>query len=192
MATQLKNFRRELRDRLLDIAWRQWTTAGVSGRLDPWSDSIIDPEALLLFSCTIGRHDQRLFDAVQEWLGINGQFINIQRLKRIAREEQFSGESVLRGLAAATTNSANQAKWSQLAEAPSSAPSPPEPLFYLKSGAPLPVVREPDPQFAEYGFARDRFDERGVAEPFRPEVTANLILRLRALLGVNARCEIFE
>jgi hypothetical protein len=31
-----------------------------------------------------------------------------------------------------------------------------------------------------------------VAEPFHPEPVSNLLLRLRALLGVNARCEIFQ
>ncbi len=192
MATQLKNFRRELRDRLLDIAWRQWTTAGVAGRAEPWSGSVIDPEALLLFSCTIARHDPRLFDAIQEWLRVNGQFINVQRLKRIVREESFSGESVLRAMAAVTRDSNNQAKWAQVINETPRAEEKTEPLFYLESGDPLPVVREPDTQYAEYGFSRDRFDERGVAGPFRPEVAANLILRLRALLGVNARCEVFE
>ena len=192
MTTQLTDFRHELRERLLDIAWRQWTTAGVSGRGAPWTGSIIDPEALLLFSCTIGRYDARLFDAIQEWLRVNGQFINVQRLKRIVKEERFSSESVLRAMAAATTTSANQAKWSLLIGSTSPPTTQPEPLFYLESGEPLPVVKEPDPLFAEYGFTRDQFNERGVAEPFRPELTANLVLRLRALLGVNARCEIFE
>lgn len=190
MATLLTDYRSELLDHLLDLAWRQWTSAGLMGRAAPWSGSVIDPEALLLFTCTIGRHDQRLFDGVLEWLNVNGDFINVQRLKRIANVERFSGEATLRALAAATRTSASQAKWSGLAESLSSSRENPEPLFYRSSGAPLPVVREPDPVFAEYGLARDRFEKRGIAEPFRPEWTANLILRLRALLGVNARCEI--
>ena len=190
MTAPLTDFRAELRDRLLDLAWRQWTCAGLSGRGEPWSTSVIDPEALLLFTCTIGRHDQRLFDGVLEWLDVNGEFINVQRLKRIADEEQFSGEAVLRALAAVTRTSASQAKWSRLAEPPSESGTESEPLFYSSSGEVLPVVREPDPDFAAHGFARDRFKERGVAEAFRPERAANLILRLRAFLGVNARCEV--
>ena len=47
---------------------------------DVW---IIDPEALLLFTCTLGRHEPRLFDEVLDWLQENGRFINILRLKRI-------------------------------------------------------------------------------------------------------------
>ena len=91
MQNQLANFRHELLDRLLDIVWRQWTTAGVSGHGKSWTGSVIDPEALLLFSTTIGRYEARLFDAIQEWLRVNGQFINVQRLKRILKEEQFAG-----------------------------------------------------------------------------------------------------
>ena len=192
MQKQLTNFRHELLDRLLDIVWRQWTTAGVSGHGKPWTGSVIDPEALLLFSTTMGRYEARLFDAIQEWLGVNGQFINVQRLKRILKEERFAGEPVLRAMTAAASTSVNRAKWSQITNGPSNAENEPEPLFYLESGEPLPVVREPDPQFARYGFIRDRFEHRGVAEAFRPELPGNMLLRLRALLGVNARCEVFE
>jgi hypothetical protein len=192
MQKLLIDFRRDLLDHLLDIVWRQWTTVGVAGHAQPWNRSIVDPEALLLFSCTIGRYDARLFDAVQEWLRVNGQFVNIQRLKRILREERFAGEPVLKAMTAASSTSVNRAKWAQIAAKPSQTGHEPEPLFYHSSGAPLPVVRERDPLFAEYGFARDRFEDRGVAGPFQPGLPGNVLLRLRALLGVNARCEIFE
>ena len=155
---------------------------------------VIDPEALFLFSCTVSRYDARLFDAIQEWLGVNGNLINVQRLKRILKEEHFAGEPVLAAIAAATTDSVNQAKWSRIAggvQYPKDETDP-QPLFYLESGKPMPVVRDRDPQYAEYGFIRDQFEARGVAEPFRPERPANLLLRLRALLGVNARSEVFE
>ncbi len=190
MTALLTDFRPELRDRLLDLAWRQWTAAGLAGRVGPWSGSVIDPEALLLFSCTIGRHDQRLFDGIREWLEANGDFINVQRIKRIADEERYSGEPVLRALAAATRTSKSQAKWARLAEPPPASSGGSKPLFYSRSGESLPVVREPDPDFAEHGLMRDRFEVRGIAGTFRPERTANLILRLRAFLGVNARCEV--
>jgi len=191
MKKLLPDYRQELLGRLLEISWRQWATAGVSGHERSWSTSVIDPEALLVFSTTIGRYDARLFDAVLEWLRVNGQFINIQRLKRVLRDEQFAGEPILTPITAAASTSVNRAKWSQIADSPQKSGEEPEPLFYLESGVPLPVVREHDPLFAEYGFIRDRFEERGVAEAFRPELPGNLLLRLRALLGVNARCEVF-
>ncbi len=192
MRNQLTDFRQELLGLLLDTVWRQWKTAGVSGHGEPWTGSVIDPEALLLFSTTVGRYDPRLFDAIQEWLRANGHFINVQRLKRILKEEPFAGEPVLSAMTAAASTSVNRAKWAQITANPPGAGIEPEPLFYLESGEPLPVVRDHDPNFAEYGFIRDRFEERGIAEPFRPELQGNLLLRLRALLGVNARCEVFE
>ena len=78
MQNQLTDIRQEFLDRLLDTIWRQWTTAGISGHGTPWTGSVIDPKALLLFSCTIGRYDARLFDAVQEWLRTNGRFIIVR------------------------------------------------------------------------------------------------------------------
>ena len=192
MQTLLTDFRTELLDRLLDVLWRQWTTLGVSGRGQTWLGPTIDPDALLLLSCTIARYDARLFDAMLEWLRINGRFVSVQRIKRVLRDENFSGERVLRAVAAATSTSVNEIKWARLIRDKTSARENKESLFFLKNGNALPVVHEPDPLFEKYGFLRDRFEERGVAEPFHPEPVSNLLLRLRALLGVNARCEIFQ
>jgi len=192
MPTQLTDFRTELLDRLLDLSWSQWTTLGVSGRSPVWKGSTIDPDALLLFSCTMARYDARLFDAILEWLHINGRFNSVPRIKRMLKEESFAGEPVLLAMAAATSTSENEARWAGMKRAGTKARRRKSPLFFSKKGAPLPVVREPDPNFARYGFVRDNFEERDVAKSFRPELPSNLLLRLRALLGVNARCEIFQ
>ncbi len=192
MQTPLTDFRTEFLDRLLDVVWSQWTALGVSGHGQKWWAPPIDPDALLLLSCTIARHDARLFDAVLEWLRINGRFVNIQRVKRMLKDETFAGEPVLRAVAAATSTSANEAKWARMTRGGAKSRAKKETLFFLKNGSALPVIHEPDPLFETYGFLRDRFEERGVAEPFRPEPLSNLLLRLRALLGVNARCEIFQ
>jgi len=192
MQTLLTNFRTEFLDGLLDLLWRQWIALGVSGRGHTWTGPTIDPDALLLLSCTIARQDARLLDAILEWLRINGHFINIQRIKRMLKDEIFAGEPVLRAVAATTSTSVSEAKWVRLTRDGTNKRRKKETLFFLKNGAPLPLVGEPEPIFAKYGFLRDRFELRGVAEPFRPEPLSNLLLRLRALLGVNARCEIFQ
>ena len=150
------------------------------------------PDALLLFSCTMARYDARLFDAILEWLQINGRFNSVPRIKRMLKEESFAGEPVLLAMASATSTSENEARWVRMKRAGPKARRRGAPLFFSKKGTPLPVVREPDPNFARYGFVRDRFKARDVAESFRPELPSNLLLRLRALLGVNARCEIFQ
>lgn len=192
MQKLLTDFRHELGEFLLDLLWRQWTALGVPGHVRPWSGSVIDPDALLLSTCTIGRRDARLFDSMVSWLGANGRFINVQRIKRMLKDEVFSGEEVLASVAGVVTNSAEQAKWAALAGRTARKQGDREPLFYLPDGLPLPVVREPDPRFAEYGYLRDRFEADYSKMPFRPEAPSNLLLRLRALLGVNARCEILQ
>lgn len=190
METSLTDFRSEFLDRLLELLWQQWTAVGVSGHGRVWRHSVIDPEALLLISCTLGRRDARLFDAMVEWVRINSRFINVQRAKRMLRDESFAGGGVLRAVAAAAKTSTHEGKWRGITRDRSEGQAEREDLFFLKDGPAHPVVGSEDPQFADYGFRRNRFDTRGAARIFRPEPLSNLMLRLRALLGVNARCEI--
>lgn len=188
MKLSLTNCRADFRDQVLDLLWRQWTTLGVTGYGTQWRGSLIDPEALLLLTCSAGRHDARLFDAMVEWVGTNGRYLNVQRLKRIISTETFKGKQVVRAVAATTSDSVSAAKWATTRRV--TYKGEPAPLFYLKDGRPLPIVKEHDPIFKEHGFLRDKYEARDVVQGFRPEPAANLILRLRALLGVNARCEI--
>jgi hypothetical protein len=52
----------------------------------PW---MIDPEALLLATCTFGRYEPRLFDEVLDWMRTNGWVMNTQRLGTVLREESW-------------------------------------------------------------------------------------------------------
>ena len=192
MRMLLNDFRAEYRERVLAILWRQWTALGVTGTGEPWTTSVVDPDALLLITCTVGRWDARLFDAALEWLQMNGRFVNVQRLRRMLQREEFSGEPVLRAVAASSSTSSDELKWMKLAGKSAVRPTNLEPLFFLEDETPLPVVRDEDGLFASHGFARDRFEPRGIAEEFRPERGSTLLLRLRALLGLNARCEVLS
>jgi hypothetical protein len=189
MKTLLTDFSAEFRDRVLDLLWRQWTALGIAGSGEPWRGSLIDPEALLLLTCTAGRHDARLFDGMVEWMGFNGRYINVQRLKRIIASENYAGQQVVRAVAAMTSDSVSAAKWNATASSMNHAEAP-RPLFFLKNGKPMPIIRDPDPLFREHGLLRESYEARSVAQGFRPEPVSNLVLRLRAFLGVNARCEI--
>jgi len=191
MKTLLTEFKKEFQDRVFDILWRQWSAFGVAGHGDVWRGSLIDPEALLLITCSVGRYDARMFDAMVEWMGINGRYINVQRLKRMMASEQFAGEQVVRAVAAMTRDSVSAAKWSSMAKPGAVTPGEAEaPLFFLRNGKPMPVVQESDPIFRDHGLLRARYEARNVAQLFRPEPVCNLMLRLRAFLGVNARCKI--
>lgn len=189
MKVLLTDFRSEFLDGVLDLLWRQWCTAGISGHGSRWESSPIDPEALLLLTCTFGRYDARIFDGMMEWMAINGQLINVQRLKRIIATEQYAGVSVLAAVADTVSDGVSAAKWATTSE-PENTLGKPQPLFFLKDGTPMPIVGKLDPIFKTHGFERDVHAPRGVAQAFQPQHPSNLALRLRALFGVNARCEI--
>ena len=89
------NFRNELKKALLELAWRQWMQFGVAGSSQASERYILDPEALLIFTAYIGRHDQRLFDEVMDWLCVNHRFINVMRLRALSKRTEFEHRSVL-------------------------------------------------------------------------------------------------
>lgn len=191
MAPSLTEFRDQYRDQLLRFLWRQWSALGVAGHAkseDQWS---VDPDALLLFTATIGRHDARLFDEVLDWLQANGTFINVQRLRRIQKTEGFAGGRVLAAIATMLGKGADALKWKGLAEAVGPADNS-ESLFYLPDYKPMPVLGTPDERFAQFGLLRDAPALRGYSQEFRPNEQATLALQLRALFGVNARSDILQ
>ena len=229
MPTPLKRFREEYRETLLSFLWREWTALGVAGTGTTPPRHVSDPEALLLFTCTLGRHDQRLFDEVMDWLLKSGRFINIQRLRNILAKEDFRGGSVLCAVADWLTTQGASPKWKLLAKRPETddprrhatnkgikpakVPSSqgrdyrvredPEvavnyqlstvnSLFFLPDGRPIPPSKKQDPLFLQHGLQRNPLLPRGYAMPFPADAPAARLLKLRALFGINARCEILD
>ena len=189
MNQSLKTFKDEYQNLVLNFLWRQWSALGVAGQASGEDAWIIDPEALLLLTCTMGRHEPRLFDEALDWLQENGRFINVMRLKRILRTEKFAGERALAAVAACLSKGTEAMKWKLLAE---SVPQPQvaEEFFIPPDGKPQPVLGEPEPHFVRYGFKRGPLRLRGRSQKFRPAQATNLALQLRALIGINVRCEI--
>ncbi|MBI4351164.1 MAG: hypothetical protein HY550_06975 [Elusimicrobia bacterium] len=148
----------------------------------------MDPEALLLFTCTIARSDPRLFDEVLDWLGTNGELINVQRLKMIMTREGFSGRAVLAAMAETIGQGYRARKWKSLF-GPAAAVNRPEPLFYSSDDIPLEHFGDADRTFLRHGLSRGKIKSRGQAAHPRYLKSA-LILRLRALFGVTVRPEI--
>jgi hypothetical protein len=113
METPLTGFRAQFRQRMLDLLWRQWTALGVSGQLSPWKATPLDPEALLLVTCTVARQDARLFDAVLDWLGVNGRYVNVGRLRRMLKDYPFAGAEVYSAVAEKTSTPQHAVKWAR-------------------------------------------------------------------------------
>jgi hypothetical protein len=189
MNPSLTEFKGQFLEKLLDLIWRQWTALGVAGHAEGTQERVIDPEALLLATCHFGRYDPRLFDEMLDWLRENGWIINTQRLASLLRDADWGGVSVLAAVAGLLDRGVTAPKWRRLAQnLPRKAK--PETLFFLPDGRPLPVVGEPEPHFAGYGFLRGPLRLRGYSQPFRPFERPNLLLQLRALVGVNVRAEV--
>lgn len=189
MSASLHNFREALLKRLLEFLWRQWSAVGVAGHArsdDPW---MVDPEALLLFSTRIARHDSRLFDEILDWLHTNGSWINLQRLGRLHQDEHLGDPPVLAAIAEYLAGTSAHHKWKHLArriQPPNAPPSaPPQRLF-----AEIPVFGHADPLFLRHGLQRGPVDLRRMSQPPRPDRPATFLFKLRALFGLQSRAEV--
>lgn len=115
MNAPLNAFRDRYQETLLDFLWREWTAVGVAGQNRVAPHHVVDPEALLLITCTVGRYDPRLFDEVMDWMVKNGRFVNVQRLRNILRKEAFRGGPVIAAVAEWLGQQGATTKWKVLA-----------------------------------------------------------------------------
>lgn len=190
MATSLPEFKDRYLDRLLAFLWDQWSALGVAGygiTDDAWAT---DPEALVIFTCTLGRYDPRLFDEALDWINVNGKILNLQRLKTIAAREPFAGVPLLAPIAAVMKQDKKYLawRWKNLASVPP--PRAEESLFFQKDGAPMARYGTPEPVFHQYGYFRGKLELRGMTQPVRVAPNSGLLVKLRSLFGNTARAEI--
>ena len=189
MNKSLKVFSLHWQEALLDFCWRSWSALGVPGHRAGHAPSLADPEALILLTCAVGRRDPRLFDEMLGWISLHERLINIQRLKTLLVQDSAQPGPVVAAVAHFMGRPKSLTKWRRLAQS-LSARQPPEPLFFYADGRPLPVVGRPDPAFAQAGLLRDKTTLRNHARSFDPDRPECLLLKLRALFGVNSRAEI--
>ena len=206
MPTSLQNFKERFYELVLSFLWRQWSALGVAGHASTDDDWVIDPEALLLVTTTFGRRDPRLFDEVLDWLSKEGGTINLQRLKNLQSTYQIGHPLVLAAMAAVVGRRAPHGKWRSLSRELSvppreqtdeqahsfrkkspvqEIPSTPEPLFHE-----VPVIGSPDETFLRFGWLREPVQLRGLSTAPNPHLPTNLLFKLRALFGLQARAEI--
>ena len=168
---------------ILNLLWAQWSALGVAGYAQADHSRVVDPEALLALTMSMGRYDARIFDAAIEWSQAHTAFVNVQRLRGIVTQHRFEGVQAL----SATLETAT---FKGVKPTPPQMPAKPEPFFLLRDGRPMPVRRPYDVAFQHYGLLRAPFASREVTRSFSAERAACLLLRLRALFGVSARSEI--
>lgn len=189
MTRSLIDYRTVGLERILGILWRQWSALEVAGYRSETVEWVADPEALLALTCTMARYDARLFDEVLDWLTVNGRFVNVHRLKTLFAHISFGGRSVLNGIARVLHRHTSLPKWKLLIE-PAHDREKAEVLFHMPDGRPIPSHGEVDADFLACGLIRNPIHLRGLSRVFTPRGAPSLLLRFRALVGVNARCEI--
>jgi hypothetical protein len=85
-ANSVKGVRQAAERAAVDAAWQQWSaltsSALPAGRRRPWA--IVDPEALVLLSLTVGKHERRLEDLVASWAREASFLMSLQRLRTLS------------------------------------------------------------------------------------------------------------
>ncbi|GAH51026.1 unnamed protein product, partial [marine sediment metagenome] len=138
---------------------------------------------------SICRYDPRLFDEIIDWLTVNNQFINVQRLNTMLEEYQFNAGPQISAIAEyLSSNRTYQLKWKKLLNKYKSQKK--EPLFYFKDGKPISIENKFDEIFLKRGLKRNKLKTRGMSQNFPQKEIPSLILRMRGLFGLNARSEL--
>jgi hypothetical protein len=171
-----KNFKDELTDRLLDLHWKQWTAFGVSSQLNRSREYILDLEALIVSTLTIGRLNLRLFEAALEWTQVNRPWLNLFRIKRIGKF--FTSREI---------DQKKPLLNSQLTD-----------IFTSFVKNPRTLWSEWENRINDNNYAQDDFlelfynyEERGIV--VEPDILSPCLLQLhvRNFFGVDARAEMF-
>jgi hypothetical protein len=182
-----QEFRAQCLEASVALLWRQWCSLGVSGHADPVNPSLLlDPEALLLATTILGRSEPRLFDEMLDWLNCFGGLISLQRLKNLHHSMQLGEEQVLSAIAAWLVTQKKHPRWKTLV---SFKPPPGDPA-HLFLGPPFSERSAPEPCFLTYGLRRSCIHVRGHSRSPNPASASNLMLTLRALIGVSSRVEV--
>lgn len=192
MNSSLKSFRTELSQTVLNFLWSAWSQVGVMGGSVPSPARIVDPEPLLLLTWECARQDARAFDEVLDWLGQNGRWINVVRLTSLLAEDQICSPTIAGAVAAFMAERDKTPKWRKLAERcqPKSKVVP-SALFQRRDQPLLPTKGQTEEIFSRYGWLRSRIRLRGQSQRLPAWTPASLVLKCRALFGVNIRADVF-
>lgn len=182
-----QDFRTKCLGATVDLLWRQWCSLGVSGHAAPVNQSLLlDPEALLLATTVIGRSEPRLFDEMLDWLSSHGGLISLQRLKNLQDSTHIGNERVLSAISAWIVTQKKHPRWKALVSAKKHLGDP-EALFGGHSPSKRSALEQ---SFLTFGLQRSCIQLRGHSRPPNPASAANLMLTLRALIGISSRVEV--
>ena len=185
-----QEYKKQVFEAVQNLLWKQWTALGVPGHIaTSKSNTVLDPEALLVFSAGFARYDQRLYDLILDWLQVHSPQINIQRLKALHVKAEWKDSASL-GYMSTVAAKTNPTRWKKPAmDYLPDDPSSPVALFLDENGEPERYIPRQDKQALKYGFRRNvRIDAQDLSASL-PKTTSTLLLRMRGFLGISARAE---
>jgi hypothetical protein len=168
----LTGFNDTLKEKLLELHWRQWSTLGVSSYVKE-TKNIIDLEALIISSLLMGNYDNRLLSSCLEWIKNNKEWVSVSRIKQIGKYFSRVDPGLKKSLV-------------------------PEALLecipvLLTAGVQVKEFEKLDEQSIhwEYKNILLTLEDRGVTTAPVIQKYPLLQLYLRGIFGINARTEIF-
>jgi hypothetical protein len=145
----------------LDVIWRQWHALGAMTSTDRHTNSLVDPEALILMSLALQKEQPRLGDILGDWITINSDLISVQRIRNLAAHFGPSARTSLGSLARIAVEEGKDHRWK--------------------------VFLGPHDPGLQRRAAKGSAKKRAVrARPLEP---AALMLRLRLAFGVGIRAD---
>lgn len=104
-----------LREAAAHAAWTQWAALGFGPLAAPAARAIVDPEALVLASLTLGEQKRRLDRVMRTWLGMGSRLLSTGRLANLMRDYPESLAPRVAEFAAEAARHGD-ARWTRLAE----------------------------------------------------------------------------
>ncbi|MBN1288997.1 MAG: hypothetical protein JXA49_05095 [Actinobacteria bacterium] len=186
----MESWQENLLDRIEGIVWAQWVAVGASLTGRPCNLSVVDPEALIVASCSLGRFSPRLFDESLDWTLSNPDLLKKSRLGLIAAE--FDGETrkVLAAFAEHVSEAGGGDLLGRIGKSDNGAGDIDRIVsFWLPDKGISRDVEEADEIFLRHGFVRGKPRMRGNSG--KPELgnQANMMFRFRQEYGKGARAD---
>ncbi|MBU4176009.1 MAG: helix-turn-helix domain-containing protein [Actinobacteria bacterium] len=182
---------------VLDILWSQWSTLGAYLTTEQTTTIVVDPEAALVGTCSIGRADPRLFDEVLDWLTVNHGLVKTTRVKRFINDDTKETARTVAAVADYISSVVERKVLDSIVEqerdriAHGSAGEV-DSLFWENAvdTKGRRNKRELDPKFLEWGFERSRIEARRLSGTPDLKNPANIMLLMRSHYGRSARADI--
>ncbi|MDH3292595.1 MAG: hypothetical protein OEO20_15755 [Gemmatimonadota bacterium] len=136
--TRVANIAGTLHEAAADAAWIQWQALGAQAAAPRSPSSIVDPEALVLFSLWLADDEPRVHDFLTGFAEVGSRVLSVQRLKRAMRLFPADADARVACFAARIESLGKDPRWRKLAK-----PAPLGPGRPGKVGPPSTRMGEP-------------------------------------------------